>query len=359
MLAVKVVAAMAAVPKAHVEKASAATVSAATVSAATVSAATVSAAMVSAATVNAATVRAAIDDPVADEIAKTTVAVEIVQSVAIVVPSLARPAASHREPTPPKQSVAGPISVRRVRRDQKVRHRRHSPAKRVATTSRHAAVVPSVVPNSLLSATSLGTSATNLGTSAANLGTSVAASHAIVAVSPDESRRLPIQQRLPRKWNPCAAVARPPHHREVLPIRVSVVVVVAVVVVDAAVIAHSPARTAAAPSRRPLTSPIRRVSPQTQAPSRSTLLVAPLTQALSRSTLLVAPLTRALSRSTLLVAPLTRALSRLQPRLDRADRRPVVVKTQPQTPRAQVMPTWTATMTMQAQRSSACVRCPR
>ena len=351
MLAVKVVAAMAAVPKAHVEKASAATVSAATVSAAMVSAAMVS---------------AAIDDPVADEIAKTTVAVEIVQSVAIVVPSLARPAASHREPTPPKQSVAGPISVRRVRRDQKVRHRRHSPAKRVAPTSPHAAVVPSVVPNSLLSATNLGTSATNLGTSAASLGTSVtnrgtsvAASHAIVAVSPDESRRLPIQQRLPRKWNPCAAVARPPHHREVLPIRVSVVVVVAVVVVDAALIAHSPARTAAAPSRRPLTSPIRRVSPQTRALSRLTLLVAPLTQALSRSTLLVAPLTRALSRSTLLVAPLTRAPSRLQPRLDRADRRPVVVRTQPQTPRAQVMPTWTATMTMQAQRSSACVRCPR
>ena len=321
MLAVKVVAAMAAVPKAHVEKASAATVSAATVSAAMVSAAMVSVAMVS----------AAIDDPVADEIAKTTVAVEIVQSVAIVVPSLARPAASHREPTPPKQSVAGPISVRRVRRDQKVRHRRHSPAKRVAPTSPPAAVVPSVVPNSLLSATNLGTSATNLGTSATNLGTSVAASHAIVAVSPDESRRLPIQQRLPRKWNPCAAVARPPHHREVLPIRVSVVVVVAVVVVDAAVIAHSPARTAAAPSRRPLTSPIRRVSPQT----------------------------RALSRSTLLVAPLTRAPSRLQPRLDRADRRPVVVKTQPQTPRAQVMPTWTATMTTPDQRSSACVRCPR
>ena len=352
MLAVKVVAAMAAVPKAHVEKASAATVSAATVSAATVNAATVSAAMVSAAMVSVAMVSAAIDDPVADEIAKTTVAVEIVQSVAIVVPSLARPAASHREPTPPKQSVAGPISVRRVRRDQKVRHRRHSPAKRVAPTSRHAAVVPSVVPNSPLSATSLGTSATNLGTSAASLGTSVtnrgtsvAASHAIVAVSPDESRRLPIQQRLPRKWNPCAAVARPPHHREVLPIRVSVVVVVAVVVVDAAVIAHSPARTAAAPSRRPLTSPIRRVSPQTRA--------------LSRSTLLVAPLTQALSRSTLLVAPLTRAPSRLQPRLDRADRRPVVVKTQPQTPRAQVMPTWTATMTMQAQRSSACVQCPR
>ena len=347
MLAVKVVAAMAAVPKAHVEKASAATVSAATVSAAMVSAAMVSAAMVSVAMVS-----AAIDDPVADEIAKTTVAVEIVQSVAIVVPSLARPAASHREPTPPKRSVAGPISVRRVRRDQKVRHRRHSPAKRVAPTSPHAAVVPSVVPNSLLSATNLGTSATNLGTSAANLGTSaaslgtsVAASHAIVAVSPDESRRLPIQQRLPRKWNPCAAVARPPHHREVLPIRVSVVVVVAVVVVDAAVIAHSPARTAAAPSRRPLTSPIRRVSPQTRA--------------LSRLTLLVAPLTQALSRSTLLVAPLTRALSRLQPRLDRADRRPVVVKTQPQTPRAQVMPTWTATMTMQAQRSSACVPCPR
>lgn len=354
MLAVKVVAAMAAVPKAHVEKASAATVSAATVSAATVNAATVSAAMVSVAMVS-----AAIDDPVADEIAKTTVAVEIVQSVAIVVPSLARPAASHREPTPPKQSVAGPISVRRVRRDQKVRHRRHSPAKRVAPTSPHAAVVPSVVPNSPLSATSLGTSAaslgtsvTNLGTSAAsrgtsvtNRGTSVAASHAIVAVSPDESRRLPIQQRLPRKWNPCAAVARPPHHREVLPIRVSVVVVVAVVVVDAAVIAHSPARTAAAPSRRPLTSPIRRVSPQTRAPSRSTLLVAPLT--------------RALSRSTLLVAPQTRALSRLQPRLDRADRRPVVVKTQPQTPRAQVMPTWTATMTMPDQRSSACVQCPR
>ena len=345
MLAVKVVAAMAAVPKAHVEKASAATVSAATVSAAMVSAATVSAAMVSAAMVSVAMVSAAIDDPVADEIAKTTVAVEIVQSVAIVVPSLARPAASHREPTPPKQSVVGPISVRRVRRDQKVRHRRHSPAKRVAPTSPHAAVVPSVVPNSLLSATNLGTSAANLGTSAANLGTSVAASHAIVAVSPDESRRLPIQQRLPRKWNPCAAVARPPHHREVLPIRVSVVVVVAVVVVDAAVIAHSPARTAAAPSRRPLTSPIRRVSPQTRA--------------LSRLTLLVAPLTRAPSRSTLLVAPLTRALSRLQPRLDRADRRPVVVKTQPQTPRAQVMPTWTATMTMQAQRSSACVRCPR
>lgn len=335
MLAVKVVAAMAAVPKAHVEKASAATVNAATVSAAMVSAAMVSVAMVS----------AAIDDPVADEIAKTTVAVEIVQSVAIVVPSLARPAASHREPTPPKQSVVGPISVRRVRRDQKVRHRRHSPAKRVATTSRHAAVVPSVVPNSLLSATNLGTSAASLGTSVTNRGTSVAASHAIVAVSPDESRRLPIQQRLPRKWNPCAAVARPPHHREVLPIRVSVVVVVAVVVVDAAVIAHSPARTAAAPSRRPLTSPIRRVSPQTRA--------------LSRSTLLVATLTRAPSRSTLLVAPLTRAPSRLQPRLDRADRRPVVVKTQPQTPRAQVMPTWTATMTMQAQRSSACVRCPR
>lgn len=335
MLAVKVVAAMAAVPKAHVEKASAATVSAATVNAATVSAAMVSVAMVS----------AAIDDPVADEIAKTTVAVEIVQSVAIVVPSLARPAASHREPTPPKRSVAGPISVRRVRRDQKVRHRRHSPAKRVAPTSPHAAVVPSVVPNSPLSATSLGTSAASLGTSVTNRGTSVAASHAIVAVSPDESRRLPIQQRLPRKWNPCAAVARPPHHREVLPIRVSVVVVVAVVVVDAAVIAHSPARTAAAPSRRPLTSPIRRVSPQTRA--------------LSRLTLLVAPLTQALSRSTLLVAPLTRAPSRLQPRLDRADRRPVVVKTQPQTPRAQVMPTWTATMTMQAQRSSACVRCPR
>ena len=45
------------------------------------------------------------------------------------------PAASHREPTPPKRSVAGPDRVRRVGRP-KVRHRRHSPAKRVAPTSR-------------------------------------------------------------------------------------------------------------------------------------------------------------------------------------------------------------------------------
>jgi hypothetical protein len=334
MLAEKVVAAMAVVPKAHVEKVSAATVSAAMVSAAMVSAATVSAAMVS----------AAIDDPaavVADEIAKTTVAVE---SVAIVVPSLARPAASHREPTLPKQSVAGPISVRRVRRDRKVRYRRHSPAKRVAPTSRHAAVVPSVVPNSPLSATSLGTSVTNSpvsllsAVSLASSENSVATSRESVATSPDESSRAPIQQPPTLVWSQCAAVERRPRRQAVHPSQVNAVVDVVVVVADVAAIAHSPVRTAAAPSRKRLTSPIRRASPQAEVQFLSTALVALPTQARFLSTALVALLTQARFLSTTRVAPPTQARFPSLFRPVRADQPLVAVKTCTQTPRAQLSP---------------------